>query len=176
MNAKRDDQDDMENHGAGHSLPSPGPFSRLRAYFLTGVLVTAPLAITFGLAWWFIEFVDSKVMPLLPAQYNPMQYLPVEYQDYGIPGFGLVVVLVVITLVGWFTTNFAGRALIKLYERILGRIPAVRSIYGAIKQILETVLPISRMPFVRRFCLNIRVAGCGRSASSPAKPRVRFKT
>lgn len=140
MNAKRDDSNDTENQGSDHVIPSPGMFARMRAYFLTGVLVSAPLAITFGLAWWFIEFVDSKVIPLIPAHYNPENYLPIGYEDYGIPGFGLLVVLVFITVVGWFTTNFAGRALIKLYERILGRIPAVRSIYSAVKQILETVL------------------------------------
>ncbi|URK18686.1 DUF502 domain-containing protein [Thalassospira sp. GO-4] len=140
MNAKRDDTNDTENQGSGHVLPSPGFFARMRAYFLTGILVSAPLAITFGLAWWFIEFVDSKVIPLIPSHYNPETYLPAGYQDYGIPGLGLLVVLVFITIVGWFTTNFAGRALIKLYERILGRIPAVRSIYSAVKQILETVL------------------------------------
>ncbi|MEQ8285242.1 DUF502 domain-containing protein [Thalassospira sp.] len=140
MNAKRDDKNNTDNQGSGHAIPSPGFFARMRAYFLTGVLVSAPLAITFGLAWWFIEFVDSKVIPLIPAHYNPENYLPVGYEDYGIPGFGLLVILVFITIVGWFTTNFAGRALIKLYERILGRIPAVRSIYSAIKQILETVL------------------------------------
>lgn len=140
MNAKRDDNDNPENKSSDHVLPSPGMFARIRAYFLTGVLVSAPLAITFGLAWWFIEFVDSKVIPLIPAHYNPESYLPIGYEDYGIPGFGLLVIIVFITLVGWFTTNFAGRALIKLYERILGRIPAVRSIYSAVKQILETVL------------------------------------
>jgi uncharacterized membrane protein len=140
MNAKRDDSDNTEDHGSGHAISKPGLFARMRAYFLTGVLVSAPLAITFGLAWWFIEFVDSKVIPLIPAHYNPENYLPIGYEDYGIPGFGLLVMLVFITVVGWFTTNFAGRALIKLYERILGRIPAVRSIYSAVKQILETVL------------------------------------
>ncbi len=140
MTANHDNQHDSDSENAGHALPSPGFFARVRAYFLTGVLVSAPLVITFGLAWWFIEFVDSKVMPLIPGHYNPVYYLPEGYQEYGIPGFGLLVILIFITVVGWFTTNFAGRALIKLYERILARIPAVRSIYGAVKQILETVL------------------------------------
>jgi uncharacterized membrane protein len=140
MNAKRDDTPDNNNTSPTPPLPSLGVFGRLRTYFLTGVLVSAPLAITFGLAWWFIEFVDGSVMPLIPSKYNPEIYLPQAYQSYGIPGFGLLVIVIAITLVGWLTTNFAGRALIKIYERILGRIPAVRSIYGAIKQILETVL------------------------------------
>ncbi|WP_073954404.1 DUF502 domain-containing protein [Thalassospira sp. TSL5-1] len=140
MNAKRDDSPDHNNGAPTPPMPSLGILGRLRTYFLTGVLVSAPLAITFGLAWWFIEFVDGSVMPLIPSKYNPEIYLPDAYQSYGIPGFGLLVVVIAITLVGWLTTNFAGRALIKVYERILGRIPAVRSIYGAIKQILETVL------------------------------------
>ncbi|OSQ37814.1 DUF502 domain-containing protein [Thalassospira mesophila] len=140
MNAKRDDAPDTNKPLPTPPIPSLGVVARLRTYFLTGVLVSAPLAITFGLAWWFIEFVDGSVMPLIPAQYNPEIYLPEAYQSYGIPGFGLLVIVIAITLVGWLTTNFAGRALIKIYERVLGRIPAVRSIYGAIKQILETVL------------------------------------
>jgi uncharacterized membrane protein len=140
MNAKRDDNSSHDEETPTPHLPTPGFFGRLRTYFLTGILVSAPLAITFGLAWWFIDFVDSKVMPLIPARYNPELYLPAAYKGYGIPGFGLLLMVLAITMVGWLTTNFAGRALIRLYERILNRIPAVRSIYGAIKQILETVL------------------------------------
>ncbi|MFH1803557.1 MAG: DUF502 domain-containing protein [Pseudomonadota bacterium] len=140
MNAKRDDHPGSDDDDLKPHLPSIGLGARLRAYFLTGVLVTAPLAITFGLAWWFVDFVDGKVMPLIPEHYNPVSYLPFEYRDYGIPGLGVLVIVLVVIFVGWFTTNFAGRALIRLYEKILGRIPAVRSIYGAVKQILETVL------------------------------------
>ena len=117
-----------------------GVVGRIRGYFLAGILVTAPLAITVGLARWFIEFVDGRVMPLIPRQYNPATYLPPDYQEYGIPGLGVLVIGVVITLIGWTTASIAGRGLIRLSERLLDRIPAVRSVYGAIKQILETVL------------------------------------
>lgn len=115
--------------------------ARLRAYFLAGILVTAPLAITIALASWLIEFVDSRIVPLIPLRYNPDVYLK-EYLGYeiGIPGLGLVVLIVFITLVGAMTAGFLGRFVIRFSENMLNRMPVIRSIYGASKQILETVL------------------------------------
>lgn len=114
---------------------------RLRAYFLAGILVTAPLAITFALASWLIEFVDSRIVPLIPLRYNPDVYLK-EYLGYeiGIPGLGLVVLIVFITLVGAMTAGLLGRFVIRFGENLLNRMPVIRSVYGASKQILETVL------------------------------------
>ena len=114
---------------------------RLRAYFLAGILVTAPLAITIALASWLIEFVDSRIVPLIPLRYNPDVYLK-EYLGYeiGIPGLGLVVLVVFITLVGAMTAGFLGRIVIRFSENMLNRMPIIRSVYGASKQILETVL------------------------------------
>jgi uncharacterized membrane protein len=114
---------------------------RLRAYFLAGILVTAPLAITIALATWLIEFVDSRIVPLIPLRYNPDVYLK-EYLGYeiGIPGLGLIVLVVFITLVGSMTAGFLGRFVIRLSENMLNRMPVIRSVYGASKQILETVL------------------------------------
>lgn len=115
--------------------------ARLRAYFLAGILVTAPLAITIALASWLIEFVDSRIVPLIPQQYNPDFYLK-EYLGYEIslPGLGLIVLIIFITLVGSMTAGFVGRFVIRLSESMLSRMPVIRSIYGASKQILETVL------------------------------------
>ena len=114
---------------------------RLRAYFLAGILVTAPLAITIALASWLIEFVDSRIVPLIPLRYNPDVYLK-ELLGYeiGIPGLGLIVLIVFITLVGAMTAGFLGRFVIRLGENMLNRMPVIRGIYGASKQILETVL------------------------------------
>lgn len=114
---------------------------RLRAYFLAGILVTAPLAITIALASWLIEFVDSRIVPLIPLRYNPDVYLK-EYLGYeiGIPGLGLVVLIIFITLVGAMTAGFLGRFVIRFGENMLNRMPVVRGVYGASKQILETVL------------------------------------
>jgi uncharacterized membrane protein len=114
---------------------------RLRAYFFAGVLVTAPLAITIALASWLIEFVDSRIVPLIPLRYNPDFYLA-KYLGFeiGIPGLGLIVLIVFITLVGWITAGFVGRVILRFSENLLSRMPVVRSVYGASKQILETVL------------------------------------
>lgn len=118
-----------------------GLFGRLRAYFLAGVLVTTPLAVTIALASWLIDFVDSRVVPLIPLKYNPDFYLK-EYLGYeiGLPGLGLIVLVVFITLVGALTAGFLGRMVLRFYENMLNRMPVIRSVYGATKQILETVL------------------------------------
>lgn len=116
-------------------LPKTPAMTRLRNYFLTGFIVCAPLAITAYLTWSFIGWVDSWVKPYFPARYSPETYLP-----FAIPGFGLLVALIVITLIGFLTANIAGRAVINFSERLLGRMPLVRGIYRSLKQIFETIL------------------------------------
>lgn len=114
---------------------APGVMGRLRAYFIAGVLITAPIGITIYLAWIFITFVDDSVRALIPPAYNPENYL-----RFTIPGIGLVVVLVGLTLIGATTANVLGRFFLGLSERILNRMPVVRGVYGAVKQVFETVL------------------------------------
>jgi uncharacterized membrane protein len=114
---------------------STSGMARIRNYFLTGVVVCAPLAITLYIAWSFIGWVDSWVKPYIPARYSPDTYLP-----FTIPGFGLIVALVLTTLIGFLTANFVGRAIVGFGERLLGRMPLVRGIYRSLKQIFETVL------------------------------------
>ena len=109
--------------------------TRLRNYFLTGFIVCAPLAITAYIAWSFIGWVDSWVKPYIPAKYNPDMYLP-----FPVPGFGLIVAIFLITMIGFLTANFIGRAIVHYGEYLLGRMPFVRSIYSTLKQIFETVL------------------------------------
>ena len=109
--------------------------SHIRGYFLAGVLVTAPIGITFYISWLLIRWVDSQVTPLLPVHYNPETYLP-----FSIPGLGLVIVFVALTFIGWATAGFVGRLWTRLSERILSRMPVIRSVYGAVKQIIETIL------------------------------------
>ena len=116
-------------------------FGRLRAYFLAGVLVTTPLAVTIALATWLIDFVDSRVVPLIPQKYNPDFYLKELLGfEIGLPGLGLIVLIIFITLVGALTAGFLGRIVLRFYENMLNRMPVIRSVYGATKQILETVL------------------------------------
>lgn len=115
---------------------------RLRNYFLTGIVVAAPLSITVYLLWTFLSFVDDAVTPFIPARYNPESYLP-----FGLPGLGLVVLVLVLTLLGFLTANLVGRSLIRLGEKILDRMPIVRSIYGTLKQVFEMVISTKSSSF-----------------------------
>ncbi len=109
--------------------------TRIRNYFLTGFIICAPLAITAYLSWSLIQWVDGWVKPYLPDVYNPDTYLP-----FAIPGFGLIVALLSITIIGFLTANFIGRTIIRYSEHMLGRMPLVRTIYSGLKQIFQTVL------------------------------------
>lgn len=109
--------------------------TRLRNYFLTGIIVTAPLAITAYLAWTVIGWVDAWMKPYIPARYNPDTYL-----DFPIPGVGLIFALLMITFIGFVTANFVGRAIVGFGERLLNRMPLVRNVYNGLKQMFETVL------------------------------------
>ncbi|WP_398478303.1 DUF502 domain-containing protein [Tardiphaga sp.] len=118
-------------------LPPDAPrgfMARIRNYFLTGLIVAGPIAITFYLTWWFVTWVDGLVRPLVPEAYRPEQWLP-----YGIPGSGLVVAFVALTLLGFLTANLIGRSLVDLGENLLGRMPVVRAIYRGLKQVFETL-------------------------------------
>ncbi len=115
-------------------LKNSSLFSRLRRHFIAGILVTAPLAITLFLAWKIIAYIDTRVSHLLPPQYHPETYLP-----FNIPGTGLVIMTIVFITIGAFAAGFMGRFFIRLSERILDRVPIVRSVYGATKQIAQSV-------------------------------------
>ncbi|MEO3431672.1 DUF502 domain-containing protein [Inquilinus sp. CAU 1745] len=112
-----------------------GLVARLRTYFFAGILVTAPIAITTYLAWLLVSFIDDRVNAVLPPRFNPETYLP-----FSVPGIGVVVIVLVLILIGAVTAGYLGRIIIRTAEGMVGRIPAVRSVYSAIKQILETVL------------------------------------
>ena len=80
---------------------------RLRAYFFTGLAITAPIAITIWATLWFIDIFDAWLKPYIPSSYNPDTYLP-----FKVPGFGLIFALIAITLVGALAANLVGRTLI----------------------------------------------------------------
>ncbi len=130
MARMRDDQDALEPA----KVHEPGAMVRLRNYLFTGILVTAPVAITAWLAWEFVTYVDGQVTPLIPPRWNPETYLP-----FTLPGLGVVVVVVSLTVIGFFTAGIVGRSLVRQGERILDQLPVIRSIYSAVKQIFETV-------------------------------------
>ena len=112
-----------------------GLFARFRRYFLAGILVTSPILITAYVTWLIVTFVDTQVAGMLPESLDFTKKLP-----HQIPGIGLIISIITITFIGAITPGFIGRTLLKAGERILNKMPVVRSIYGAIKQIMETVM------------------------------------
>ena len=116
--------------------------SKIRSYFLTGVIITAPVGLTFYVAIIFIGFVDSRVRNIIPEKYHYDNLLPIE-----IPGIGLLFVFILLTFIGFLTAGLIGRFIIKLGERIISRLPIIRSVYGALKQIFESVLASSSKSF-----------------------------
>jgi uncharacterized membrane protein len=107
---------------------------RVRNYFLTGLIVAGPLAITAWLIWSIITWADDFVRPLIPPPYRPESYLP-----WPIPGTGLIISFVVLTLLGFLTANLVGRTLVELGEGLLNRMPIVRPVYNTMKQIFESL-------------------------------------
>ena len=107
---------------------------RLRSWFFTGLVVFGPLGLTGYVAWWLISTIDNWVKPLAPSVLWPDTYLPVH-----VPGFGVVVALVGITLLGFLAANIAGRTLLGAGEAMLDRTPVLRSLYKSLKQIFETI-------------------------------------
>ena len=125
-----------------NKLDNKNFFSRIRRYFFTGVAVTAPLGITIYLSLIFIQFIDRNVKKLVPANYNPDTYLP-----FDLPGTGLIVAVFFLILIGFFTAGFFGRFFVRLGENIINKLPVFRSIYGALKQIFQTILGSSSNAF-----------------------------
>lgn len=115
---------------------------RLRNYFLTGVVVAAPISITFYLTWTFINWVDGWAKPLIPPAYNPDTYLPVS-----VPGVGLVFAVFLLMLLGFLTASLVGRTIVTYGESLLDRMPFVRNLYRGLKQIFQTVLSESSRSF-----------------------------
>ena len=115
---------------------------RLRNYFLTGIVVAAPVGITMYLTWAFVHWVDSRVKPLIPRVYNPDYYLP-----FSVPGVGLLFAILMLTLLGFLTASFVGRSVVGFGESLLDRMPLVRNLYRGLKQIFQTALSQSSRSF-----------------------------
>lgn len=109
--------------------------SRLRTYFLTGLLVAGPAGITLYLTWTLVTWVDSWVKPYLPSVYNPDTYLP-----FPVPGYGLVMAFLALTIIGFLAANVIGAAVFGFSETMLERMPVVRNLYKGLKQIFSSVL------------------------------------
>lgn len=116
----------------GEPKKRTGPLTWLRGRFLTGLVVSAPIGITIFLTWSFVNFVDQRIKPLIPAQWNPE-----TYTKFALPGLGLVVAVLVITLIGTVAANLIGKTLLNTGDWLIGRVPLVRSVHMTLKQVFE---------------------------------------
>ncbi len=130
-------------HQEPHLHPTRVPLGRrITNYFLTGLVIAGPIGITLYIAGWIIRVIDDFVKPLIPPQYNPDTYLSIH-----VPGFGLLVAVLAIILLGFLTANLVGRSLLQLGEKFLSRLPMISTLYGGLKQIFETVVTQSSQSF-----------------------------
>ena len=116
----------------------------LRASFLTGLVVIAPIGVTAWLIWTVVGWIDGFVLPLVPSAYRPEQYIGID-----IRGFGVIFFLMFTIMVGWVAKGLIGRSLLRWAESVVDRMPVVRSIYNGLKQIAETVFAQTETNFDR---------------------------
>ena len=121
---------------------TPNFLQRIRSNFLTGLVLITPIVLTLYMVWGAVNFIDDKVVPWLPAKYNPSTYIGKD-----LPGFGVLTFFLFTTVVGMVTKGFFGRQLIKFWQSLVDRTPIFRSIYNAVKQIAETVFTKSEQTF-----------------------------
>ena len=104
--------------------------NKLRNYFLAGIVVLVPIGITLYLSLFIIK-VSTK---LLPKELNPNNYL-----NFEIPGIEIIIAIFLITFIGWLSLSFLGKKIFELINRILKKIPILRTIYSAINQMTESL-------------------------------------
>lgn len=113
----------------------------LRKWLFTGLLVIVPVVITLAVLDWLVGLLDQTLL-ILPTAWHPDRLL-----GFHIPGFGLLLALAILLLVGAIASNFAGRKLVEWGDRLVSRIPVVRSIYSSVKQVSDTLFSESGNAF-----------------------------
>ncbi len=104
-------------------------FAKIRNNFIAGIVVLIPIGITLYLTIFFIRVTGN----IIPKELNPNNYLP-----FNIPGVEILIALFFITLIGWLSLSFLGKKFFELFNRILKKIPILRTIYSAIGQMTES--------------------------------------
>ena len=108
-------------------------WKHIKNYFIMGLLVTIPISLTIYILSVFIGVMDN-ILKYLPPKYHPDMHLP-----FHIPGFGLIITVVLIFVIGLITQSYLGKKLVFLGEWIVGKIPLVRNIYIGIKQLVTAI-------------------------------------
>ncbi|MFK8015206.1 MAG: DUF502 domain-containing protein [Gammaproteobacteria bacterium] len=113
----------------------------LRRYLVAGLLVWVPLAVTIFVVRLLAGLMDKTIV-LIPPAYRPENLI-----GFNIPGLGVVLTFLLLLVSGILVANFFGREVLKGWERLLGRIPLINTVYSAVKQVAETVLSDSGQSF-----------------------------
>ena len=161
-------------------------FGALRNNFFAGVVVIAPIGLTVWLIWTAVGWVDNVVMPFVPNYWHPDSIVnrwlghPRGSEDWieiNIRGVGVVVFLVFTVLIGWVAKGLVGRSLLRTGEDVVGRVPVIRSIYNAVKQISETIFTQSDVRFDKPCLVEFPRKGSWSLAfiSAPPKGEIRDK-
>mgnify|MGYP001396768712 FL=1 len=119
----------------------------LRNYFISGLLFWIPLALTFIVIRFFLEFLNK----IIPTKYLPETLFNLN-TDF--PGSGIILVLLVILVTGVMVSNILGRKLVALWERVLNKIPGFRNIYNVLKKVSDTVFNTSTESFRKAFLIQ----------------------
>jgi len=170
----------------------PGLFARLRTNFLTGLVVVVPIAVTIWLIWTVVGWIDSWVLPFVPNSYHPDALINRYFGDsawfralfgdgevhVNIRGVGVVLFLMFTVIVGWVTKGLIGRSFLAWTERMVDRMPIVRSLYNGLKQIAETVFAQSETKFDQACLVEYPRKGIWAIAfiSTSAKGEIAIKT
>ncbi|KAB2885170.1 MAG: DUF502 domain-containing protein [Albidovulum sp.] len=163
--------------GPHHPPRRRGVIARLRANFLTGLVVVAPVGLTLWLIWTVTGWIDGWVLPFVPAAYQPDRLIKDLFGDdtaINVRGVGVVVFLIFTVFVGWIAKGLIGRSLIAWGESIVDRMPVIRSIYNGVKQVAETVFSQTEAKFDKACLIQYPrpgVWGVG-FVSTPAKGEI----
>ncbi len=158
----------------------------LRNNFFAGVVVIAPIGLTVWLIWTAVGWVDNVVMPFVPNYWHPDSIVnrwlghqrgSPEWIEVNIRGVGVVVFLIFTVLIGWIAKGLIGRSLLRTGEDMVGRVPVIRSIYNAVKQISETVFTQSDARFERACLVEFPRKGMWSLAfvSAPLRGEIRHR-
>ncbi|RBP09717.1 putative membrane protein [Roseiarcus fermentans] len=127
---------------------------QLRSWFFTGLVVFGPVAVTAYIAWFVVNTIDNWVKPLLPQSLSPDGWLP-----FHVPGLGVLIAVVGLTVLGFLAANIIGRSVVGFSEAMLDRTPVVRGVYKGLKQVFETVFSQSGSQFRKVGLVEFPVKG-----------------
>ncbi|MEO9969986.1 MAG: DUF502 domain-containing protein [Hyphomonadaceae bacterium] len=166
----------------------PNLFAWLRGRFLAGVVIAAPIVITLYVVISLFSWMDKPFQDLIrrfvPESFHPSTYLPdqvtllgVTIDTPGLPGLGLFVAVILLTLVGAVGTNLIGRSMVRAGDRLLSRLPVVSNVYSLFKQLFETIVSSKENSFKDMVLIEYPKKGtwCIGFVTAPIKGEVKAK-